>query len=908
MSAAALDPLADRLRRLLALTGLLAVLATGGLAWLAWDYVLDAYAERLAEQTRTHYRAKLAQQRLIWNKAGHRLRSEIEFLRFGEMPPAQRRARLLAFFTAQGEYREFEGLMLTDAGGMPFFTLGCQAMLQEGGDRLQSTGPDLPDVLVQGHCQDSQYVYYVFHTPLWLGPQGQGLGIYAAALDHGFLTRLARKMDHLYLYADGRIQATSEGAARMGNSVDAATMPLRRGGMLQAVVPLAPGGALDGPLLIVRRPLDPLLSTADLLMGIGVVSLVLLAILWWGLGRSLGRVVQRLNDMAHGARAFLVDFRRPDQWPEWLARATGQRDEISQLGKILDQLMNEAERRHQEQAAYQQTLEQMEEAVLELDTAGRVLRVSRAWNVLTGNGEGIVGQPLAAWLHPDDTAAFAELVAALAQHRKEQATARLRLHLDDAQARWLELRLARAPQGECLRGVIRDVTQHYKQEQRITHMALHDALTGLPNRVLLEDRLKVALRLGRRSEHKVALGFIDLDHFKNVNDSLGHKTGDALLVALAQRLRQHLRSGDTLARWGGDEFVVLLPEMHTLEAVREVAQKLHAATEAPIRVDDTEFNITFSAGFAVYPDDTDNEDMLLSHADRAMFYAKAQGRNTLQLFCDMAKKGLGKKDVYIQQRLATAIREKRIVNHYQPLVNAHTGQVRGVEALARWFEPELGWIPPATFIPMAENLGLIRELGEQVWHRALHDVRHWKARGFGLSVNLSKRQLFMPYFTDKLLEDVAAHGLEPERVTLEMTESVALLDVEYAAERLKELHAAGFLLSIDDFGTGYSSLSLLHEMPVHELKIDIAFVRRIHQPQGARLIQTIVGMAQSLGFKTVAEGVEDGQTASQLADMGVDLLQGWHFGRPMTAQEFDAWWLDRHDRAAPGDGEGVQGR
>ncbi len=241
------------------------------------------------------------------------------------------------------------------------------------------------------------------------------------------------------------------------------------------------------------------------------------------------------------------------------------------------------------------------------------------------------------------------------------------------------------------------------------------------------------------------------------------------------------------------------------------------------------------------------------------------------------------------------MRDKRILAHYQPIVEARSGAVRGVEALARWFDPELGSISPATFIPMAENLGLIRPLGELVWHQSLHDIKNWKGHGLQLSVNLSKRQLFLPYFTDKLLEDVEAHGLTPQQITLEITESVAMLDVEHAAECLRSLSDAGFRLAIDDFGTGYSPLSQLYAMPVHELKIDVAFVRRIRDPQGARLLRAIVDIAASLGLETVAEGVEDAATARLLGEMGVDLLQGWHYAHPMPAEALEAW-LERGER------------
>ncbi|MDP2832943.1 MAG: EAL domain-containing protein [Pseudomonadota bacterium] len=880
-----------RANRLLALVGAVAVAVSGGAAWLAWQYALDAYAARVAEQTVQHYKSKVAEDRRAWNRAAQRLRAQIEFLRIGELPAAQRHARLVAFFNAQGENRDFSGVLLATPGGMPLFSLGCHAMLQESLDVMQMLSLKMEDVFMRGHCSDSHAVYSVTHTSLWLGSEGRGMALYATALDHAYLGRLARGMDLLYLHHDGRLMATSRGAAHLSDRID--TSPRRHpreGDLMQVVLPV--GEQMDGPVLIVRRSLDPFLSTQAILLGVGLTTLILLVLIWFGLGRAIRSHLKTLNSLSLGADAFQHTFQRDPELNRQLEQVASHPDEMGRLGQALDSLMNEAENRYLEQAGHLQTLDMLEEVVVELDLNGRLQRVSSAWHKVSGIDATVTGQVLADYFDPEDAPALTALIAALARQEKQQATARLRLSRRGEGERWLELRLVRVAGGDTLRGVMRDITQSYLQERRITHMALHDALTGLPNRVLLEDRLKVAIRQVERSGHKVALGFIDLDHFKNVNDSLGHKTGDQLLIALAQRLRQYLRQGDTLARWGGDEFVLLLQDMPSVDAVREVAEKLRQATESPLKVEDNEFNLTFSAGFAIYPDDADDGDLLLAHADRAMFYAKAQGRNNLQLFCDMSQKGLGKKEIYIQQRLAAAIREKRIDNHYQPLLDARTGHIAGIETLARWFEPDLGWISPATFIPMAENLGLIRELGEQVWHRALRDMEAWKAHGFGLSVNLSKRQLFMPYFTEKLLEDAEAHGLEPGRITLEITESMALLDVEYSAERLRQLRAAGFRLSIDDFGTGYSSLSQLHELPVHELKIDIAFVRRIQQPQGARLIQAIIGMAINLDLETVAEGVEDAEVAKRLTDMGVNVLQGWHCGRPMPAEAFTAWLRD----------------
>jgi len=880
--------------RHLALAGLTLILLAVGAAWVTWEHFLDAYARRVAAQTVEYYQARVAQDRRAWNASAQRLRAQIEFMRLGEMAPEKRRASLLAFFNAQGEYRDFAAVLLANSGGMPLFSLGCPTLLQESLDVMQILSTTLQDLYMRGHCVGGNTVYSVTHTSLWLGPEGQGIALYAAPLDHAYLGRLARKEDTLYLFHDHRVTATSEGSVRMADPIDIPDMEHhpRQGEVLRVVIPLELGGEMDGPLLIVHHPLSPLLSTRDFMLGVGLTILTLISLLWLALGRVIRLQLMRLNRISQGAQAFQTHFHRDADWQLQVDLASRHNDELAQLTKNLDALMDEAEAHHRERRAYQQTLDMLEEVVVELDLAGCLTRVSSAWELVfeAGSVNEVLGKPLSSFLDGEDAPALEALIASLARHEKSQVHARLRLpqrnEADDG--RWLELRLARASGSNHLRGVLRDITQSYLQERRITHMALHDALTGLPNRVLLEDRLKMAMRVASRSQHKVALGFIDLDHFKNVNDSLGHKTGDALLIALAQRLRQYLRRGDTLARWGGDEFVVLLQEMPNVESIREVANKLRAATEAPLDVEGNEMNLTFSAGFSIYPDDADNTENLLSQADRAMFYAKAQGRNTLQFFGDMSQKGLGKKEIYIQQRLVAAIREKRIENHYQPLACAKSGRILGVETLARWFEPDMGWISPATFIPMAENLGLIRELGEQVWHQALHDMREHIGHGLSLSVNLSKRQLFMPYFTEKLLEDVAAHDLSPQSITLEITESLALLDVEYSADRLRELRDAGFRLSIDDFGTGYSSLSQLHELPAHELKIDMAFVKRIHQPQGARLIQTIVNMATSLGLSTVAEGVEDAEVAQKLAQMGVDILQGWHFGRPMPAADLHA--------------------
>jgi EAL domain-containing protein (putative c-di-GMP-specific phosphodiesterase class I) len=347
--------------------------------------------------------------------------------------------------------------------------------------------------------------------------------------------------------------------------------------------------------------------------------------------------------------------------------------------------------------------------------------------------------------------------------------------------------------------------------------------------------------------------------------------------------------------------------MQSEDSIRETIKKVREVMQAPLQVDGVDLTVTFSMGAAIYPDDGEEVETLFSEADRAMFYAKSQGRNQVCFFRDMTSRGIGKKELYIQNRLANAIASQRIQAWYQPIISASTGACSGVEVLARWHDDELGWIGPATFIPIAESIGLIRELGQQVWLASLNAAENWQRQGLALSiaVNVSKRQLFTPYFTEQLLEEVSKHQLSPGSIILEVTESVALLDVEHAADRLQELKEAGFRIAIDDFGTGYSSLSQLHEMHVDELKIDISFIRRLHEPNGLSMTQAIINLARAINLETVAEGVETAEAAAKLRELGVDNLQGFHFARPMPAEEFEQWLENQpHHDAPSNNGEG----
>lgn len=439
----------------------------------------------------------------------------------------------------------------------------------------------------------------------------------------------------------------------------------------------------------------------------------------------------------------------------------------------------------------------------------------------------------------------------------------------------------------------------------IRDMASHDALTELPNRVVLEERANLAIAQAERNGNKVALMFIDLDNFKQINDIQGHKAGDQLLVAVSDALRSRLRSYDTLVRWGGDEFVVLLPDINNVHDARTVAEKLMQAIHSDL-VPELNLHTTLSIGIAVYPDDADSTETLLMQADKALFHSKAQGRNNIQTFSEMQADNRGFVDTKLTAYFSAALKNHLLHVHFQPIVDAQTQKTVCLEALARWYDAEHGWISPGIFIPLAENLGLIEEVGRQILQEAMsyYSVCPWKD-DVNMAVNISNRQLFSRTFVSSLVELVDAHGVRPEQIKIEITESTAL-DTERAKHTLKQLSDLGFHISVDDFGTGFSSLSRLHEMPVNELKIDQSFVRRAKTKEGRLMLRTIVNMGKVMNLKLVAEGVEDEETAVLLRDMGVHYLQGYYFCPPKPDEYIREFIASYSDREAVADQNTVQ--
>lgn len=553
-------------------------------------------------------------------------------------------------------------------------------------------------------------------------------------------------------------------------------------------------------------------------------------------------------------------------------------DEIKMLSKV--------------NADHLDTLNLLSEVVVELSPEGRLVRLTDSWKKLLGsehtNTWACLGRFFVEYMHPEERGALEQLLARLKENKIE--VLRFRMLREDNREHWVEGRFTLYSENRpqpVIRGVLRDVTESYLQEQNISHMAMHDALTNLPNRILLEDRMERAISQAKRTKQMVAVLFIDLDNFKQVNDVHGHKAGDQLLVAISTILQKTLRKSDTLARWGGDEFVVLLQGLQKADEARSIAEKLMGALQKEVLVEHIDTLVTLSIGMAVFPDDADTSETLLIQADKALFFAKSQGRNNIQMYSQLRDNDLGYQEVDMTARFTAAVKQEAIQVYYQAVVEAGSERPVAFEALARWQDDKQGWISPAVFIPMAENLGLMSEVGQQVMKQALRDFSQFLQYDptLCMSVNVSNRQLFSPNFMTDLIGLLEMHGIKPDQLKLEITESIALLGIGNAKECLRELSNAGFYLSIDDFGTGYSSLSYLHEFPVHELKIDISFVRRIHSENGHVMVKTIVDMGHAMKLQMVAEGVENPDTAKILHDMGVERLQGYNFSRPLPKEE-----------------------
>ncbi|MEM1230785.1 MAG: EAL domain-containing protein [Pseudomonadota bacterium] len=439
-------------------------------------------------------------------------------------------------------------------------------------------------------------------------------------------------------------------------------------------------------------------------------------------------------------------------------------------------------------------------------------------------------------------------------------------------------------------GTARDISERKEAERVINFQAYHDLLTHLPNRVLLKDRLAMAITHARRNKRKLGVMFLDLDRFKIVNDTLGHTMGDRLLKAVAKRLQSCLRRGDTLARFGGDEFTLLLPEVRTQDDVVVIATKILDRLNAPFVIDGHELFVGASIGIALYPEAGETEEMLIQNADIAMYHIKGRGKNGYQFYTEEMNHAFSSR-LSMERELRNALIDGQLRVHYQPQIDLASGSIIGVEALVRWEHPERGLVCPEDFLPLAQETGLILQVDRHVQRRAFEEIAQLQQAGFRqlmLSVNLTTMQLEQDQFVERFFAALDQAQLKAESLKVEITENVLMQDVEVIVPKLKALRERGVRVAIDDFGTGYSSLSYLQQFPINTLKIDRTFVRDIRADQGdASIINAIVAMARGLNMTLIAEGVENRTQLRYLREQGCQHVQGFYFSRPVTAEELE---------------------
>ena len=545
---------------------------------------------------------------------------------------------------------------------------------------------------------------------------------------------------------------------------------------------------------------------------------------------------------------------------------------------------------------YANAFENSGEAILISDRDNRILNVNSAFTVQTGftldEVKGRDPRFLASGRTPEET--YQEMWVSLRDDGFWQGELWDRKKGGEIYPKWTAISAIRDEAGEALFYVasFTDISERKEAEERIAHLAHHDILTGLLNRFSLEDRLEQALASARREGQEVVVMFIDLDRFKNINDSLGHQVGDQLLVRVAERLRGCVRESDIVARIGGDEFVVALTAVKESARTAHIAENILRAVAEPYRIAEYELETSPSIGIAVFPSDGDSADALLKSADVAMYHAKEGGRNNYHFFTE-AMLVAAHERLELEHELRVAVENDQFELYFQPQIRAADGSVCGVEALVRWNHPTRGLVAPDRFIPAAEETGVIHALGGWVLDRACAQLARWRSDGFEgirMAINLSAKQLQSEELVELIGSALKRHGLAGETLELEITETAAMHEPEFAVAQLTALRRLGVRLAIDDFGTGYSSLAYLKRLPIQTLKLDRTFVGDIERDRNdAEISAATVALAHNLGLEVVAEGVETDAQRVYLSSLGCDYLQGYLFSKPLPAGAASAY-------------------
>ncbi|HVK93434.1 MAG TPA: EAL domain-containing protein [Noviherbaspirillum sp.] len=528
------------------------------------------------------------------------------------------------------------------------------------------------------------------------------------------------------------------------------------------------------------------------------------------------------------------------------------------------------------------------DVVFRLDGNGLILYASERTVKLIGSDAGLIGQRLKELVQSEDQSIADSLLTQVMQSgQPDKANLRMKTMVDSL---WMELQAATYVNAQGQRELLtvgRDISGQQATEERLRHMATHDVLTNLPNRSLLSDRIRMAIAQARRTGNGFSVMALDLDGFKKVNDALGHPVGDALLRVAAMRLSESLRNVDTLARVGGDEFVVVLPGAVAETEIQTIARRMISAMQLPFDIQGYPLYVGTSIGVAIFPDHGDNEVKLLAHADTAMYRAKETGKARCVIYHHKNFTET-EHDVSLEAAMFQAVRDGEFLLHYQPIVDARSRQVMGFEALMRWARAGQDMVSPAQFIPMAENNGLIHLLGAWALKTACVQIKRFEeaaGRPLYVSVNVSPRQFRNDRFLDIMDEAIALSGLNGKQLLLEITEGILMSDPEHAETLLTAVATRNVRIAIDDFGTGYSSLAYLKRFPIAALKIDRAFIKDLPgSVKDIAICNVMLSLAKHLNLSTVAEGVENEEQLEFLATQGCNLIQGYLTGRPLLPE------------------------
>ncbi len=572
---------------------------------------------------------------------------------------------------------------------------------------------------------------------------------------------------------------------------------------------------------------------------------------------------------------------------------------LEKVNRAMEQRLKASERLHR------YLVESSPDLIFTLDAEGRFSYINPRVKQLLGFERGtLIRRPFTTLVMPEDVDRICSLLSLPSTLPGESFNVELRLRrnrgeLAPVEPDSLTVSLTGIPmlsqQGERrvvgLYGVARDISERKRAEEIISFQAYHDQLTHLPNRVLFKDRLELAITQAQRRTGALAVMFVDVDRFKLVNDTYGHAEGDLLLRAIASRLSSTLRRGDTLARLGGDEFTVLLPDINQPEDAETIARKIVATLSEPIKLSQGDFRATVSIGIALFPRDGSTAEDLTRHADIAMYQVKRSGKNAFRFF-DPKLNTHHRERIALENDLHQALERNELELFYQPQISLSQGKVIGMEALLRWNHPQLGQVPPATFIPVAEEVGLIGQISRWVLDTSCAQLARWRQAGHRdvrLSINLSPHDFGHRDIVSSIVTCLTQHDVPASQIELEITESMMMNDSAGVATKVRQLREAGIGVAIDDFGTGYSALAYLQKFPVSTLKIDRSFVRELDVTMTNPIISAITGIARGFNLQIIAEGVERPEQADALKALGCDVMQGYLFARPASAGEAEAW-------------------